>query len=83
MENKILLSISVPMVEQTYEVFVPVGKTVNHVMKLIEQSVNEMTNGEYKPDVQTKFYNEQGMLIKPNVLIKDSGLINGSNVIII
>lgn len=78
MENKILITVNIPRSETKYEIFVPVGKTVFHIFELVEQNLSEVDDEQY-----ISVYNEAGILINPNVLIKDSGLINGSNVIII
>ncbi len=83
MTNKILISICVPMIEQNYEVFIPICKTVGQIIKTIENSIKELSQGEYKPSASSMIYNEEGKLINPNLVVKESGLVSGSNVIII
>ena len=83
MNNKILINIYVPKIEQIYEVFIPISKNIYNVTKLLEQSIKELSQNEYTTNGTTLLYNEYGKLIKPNVLVKDSGLVNGSKIIII
>ena len=83
MNNKILISVKVPMIEQKYDIFVPAFKTIFNVIETIEQGISELSHGEYIPSGKVMLYNSNGELINPNVIVKESGLLNGSDVIMI
>jgi len=82
--NKILIEIYVPLIEKKYEVFVPINKKIRRVIVLLNEAISELTDGIYIAPNNTFLYNKfTGDMLKPEVLVKDSGLKNGSKVILI
>lgn len=47
MKNKINVDIVVPSLNKTYNLFIPVNKTVGEIIKLINKAINELTDGEF------------------------------------
>lgn len=47
MKNKINVDVLVPNINETYNMFIPVNKTVGEVVKLINLVINDLTEGEY------------------------------------
>ena len=45
MNNKILIEVIVPLLEENFEIYIPVNKRISTVIKLIEKSLKEITNG--------------------------------------
>lgn len=82
MENKILVEINVPILEQKYDCFIPVGKTVYQVTKLLAKGISELSGGAYEND-NPILYNYFGKKINTDSLIKDSEISNGSKVIML
>lgn len=83
MENKILIELSVPMIEQTFNVFIPICKTVGNIKELLEKSIFELSDGAYQKRLGSAIYDSNGKQIDSNLIIKDSGLTNGAKLIII
>ncbi len=83
MENKILVEVNVPMIEQTFNIFIPVCKTVGSIKDLLEKSITELSDGAYQKRLDSSIYTSGGKQIDSNLIIKDSGLTNGSKLIII
>ncbi len=83
MENKILIELVIPIMDKTYNVFVPVGKTVANITVLLEKSLIELSHGAFERQLESCLYGADGKQINPNVIVKESGLTNGSKVIII
>lgn len=82
MNNKILVEVNVPVLEHKYNCFIPVGKTVSQVSELLVKGIFELSGGAY----DNKFpvlYDSLGKEIKSDCLVKDSGISNGSKIIII
>ena len=44
MNNKILILVNCPVLEKTYEIFVPVGKKIGTVINLIIKAINELSS---------------------------------------
>ena len=42
MKNKILIQVEVPMIEKTYDLYIPVNKKVGTIKRLIEEAVQEI-----------------------------------------
>lgn len=84
MNNKLLVKLIVPLLEEQYEVFIPINKRISTIIKLIEKALNEMTNGYYpKKDNSVIIDAESGNVFDVNLLVKDSKMINGSKIILL
>ena len=84
MKNKILIQVEVPMIEKTYNLYIPVNKKVGTIKRLIEEAVQEITDNEYEPSESTNFYSkETGMIYDVNHTVRDTDLKNGSRIILV
>lgn len=84
MKNKILIEVEVPMVEKTYDLYIPVNKRVGTIKKLMEEGISEITDKAYKPSETTNFFSkENGMIYDVNQNVRDTDLKNGSRIILI
>ena len=82
--NKVLIQVIVPLVSEKYEIYVPVGKRISSVIKLIVKTINELTGGYYPIKENALLVNKAtGNLYDINITIKDAKIINGSEVILI
>lgn len=81
MENKILIELHVPQIEEVYSVFIPLGKTVRNVINLLENAVISLSNGSYHKSNVNLYVS--GKLIDQGKLIKNSGITNGCHVVMI
>ena len=84
MKNKILVEVEVPMVEKTYDLYIPVNKRVGTIKRLLEEAISEITDRSYKPSETTNFFSkETGMIYDVNQNVRDTDLKNGSRIILI
>lgn len=82
--NKVLIKVIVPLVEEKYEVYVPAGKRISTIIKMIVKVINEMTNGYYPLKEDALLVNKStGNLYDVNITVKEANIINGSEVILI
>lgn len=80
--NKILIQICLPLLEEEYDVFIPINKRIGTVKQLFEKSISE-SNSNYRIRENTNFYSaDTGKTLDVQLLVKDSGLKNGSRVIL-
>jgi hypothetical protein len=82
--NKILLEISIPSIEKSYDVFVPISKRIGTIKTLFEKGVIDLTNHDYVIKEDTNLYSkETGKIYDVNMKIIDSDLENGSRLILL
>ena len=84
MNNKVLVELIVPKLEERYQVYIPINKRISVVIKLIEKALNEMTYGYYPiKDDSVIIDVESGNVFDINITVKESKMINGSKIILV
>jgi len=84
MNNKVLVKIIVPKLEQTYDVFIPISKKVSTILYLLTKSINELTYGEFIIDEYINFYNKDTKEVyNLDNIIKDTNIRNGTELILL
>lgn len=84
MNNKVLVELIVPLLEKKYQVYIPINKRISVVINLIEKALIEMTNGYYpKKEDSVIIDAESGNVFDINITVKESKMINGSQIILI
>jgi hypothetical protein len=82
-KNKILIELSIPSIEKTYDLYIPINKKVGTIKKLIEKALVELTDNAYIISEDTNFYStETGEIYNVNSTIVDTDLENGSRIIL-
>ncbi len=84
MMNKILVKLYVPIIEEEYDVWIPLNKRVYNVINLLIKAVYEFSGGYYKPNKMPLLYDK--LTAKPyelNQSIKEANIRNGSEIILI
>lgn len=82
MENKILVNLIVPVLEESYNVFIPVGKTVEDTLELLIECINRISHVSFKAE-NVDLYGPNGLVLDRNSYIKNSGLSNGCKALLI
>lgn len=84
MNNKVFIIVEVPLIEQKYEVYIPVGKKVIKVSQILSKAVSELSGGHYPVNPDATIYSKvTGKPYNINLTIKDSDIRNGSEIILI
>jgi len=84
MKNKINIDIFVPTLNETYNLFIPVNKSVGEIIKLINKAINEITEGEFPISNNLSLINMlNNNLYNLNYSVKDNKIENGSKLILI
>ena len=82
--NKILVELDIPLIEKSYDLYIPINKTIGTVKKLIEDALVEITEGAYIAKQETNFYSkETGQIYDVNHKVRETDLKNGSRIILI
>ena len=83
-KNKILIELSIPLIEKTYDLYIPINKKIGTVKKLIEDGLIELTDNDYIVKEDSNFYSmETGDVYDVNKTVRETDLKNGSRIILI
>ena len=81
--NKILIQLYIPLIEEEYDIFIPINKRIGTIKQLIEKSISEQPNG-YTITEDTNLYSkETGNVYDVQLIVKDTDLKNGSRVVLL
>ena len=58
MMNKVLVKVYVPVIEEQYDILIPVNRRIYNVIKLITKAINELSSGYYMPTQKPKLYDK-------------------------
>ena len=83
-ENKVLVSLIVPVLERRYDVYFPVNRKVHNVIKMLKSSLFDLSNGSFNQEENYVLYNkENGVAYDMNMLVRDTDIRNGSMIIML
>ena len=73
MDNKVLVTIIVPLIEKKYEVFLPANKKIGEIVSLLSKGLVEVSNGYYIITNKEKLYNRMtGKEYNNNQILKNT-----------
>ena len=82
MNNKVLVKVVIPEIDEVYDVFIPINIRIGMVIKLLNESLGEISNGLYVSKDNRKIYNVADANPYPfNKLVRETNIRNGSTVI--
>lgn len=83
-ENKVLVSVNVPILESKYDIYFPANRRIHNVIEMIKNSLFELSQGSFNVNANYMLYNkENGRAYNMNILVRDSDIRNGSQVILL
>lgn len=83
-ENKVLVTINVPYLEDRYDVYIPVNRKVYSVIRMLVKTLHTISHGSFDEKKQYVLYNEvNGDMYDMNTLIRDTDIRNGSTIILL
>lgn len=83
LNDKVLIELVVPVLEESYDVFIPINKKVGNVIILLSKVVSEMSGGYFVANEKNCLYNgDTGDRYSIDDLIKNTDIRNGSKVIL-
>ena len=81
--NKILIQLYIPLIEEEYDVFIPINKRVGTIKQLLEKSISEQSNGYIITEDTNLYSKDTGIVYDAQLLVKDTDLKNGSRVVLL
>ena len=84
MENKVLIILSIPELDQDYDLMIPVSRKVGNIIELIAKFLKEETEEQYEVVKNKNLYNrDTSQRYNNNVLVIDTDIRNGTKLILI
>ncbi len=84
MEYKVLIKLYVPEIEENFELYIPINKTIFQVSKLINSIISEITSSVYPIKEHNTLYDRQtGKVYDYNLLVRTTDIRNGSELILL
>ena len=83
MTNKILITIVVPMIEEKFDIYIPVSKSVRVTKQLLTKTIHELSGEHFPKNKNCILMSNNGKEYDDNFNIKDSGIKNGDKLILI
>lgn len=81
--NKILVLVYIPEIEQEYDVYIPINKKIGTIKKYLISSIEEFNDGNVSNIENFKIYDKDSSKIYDNnTYVRDSGIQNGSKLIL-
>lgn len=81
--NKILVTIYVVSIDETYDILLPINLKMEDNLELIQNTITELSNNNYVKHENAILMNSDSKIINIKNSGKNSGLTNGCKVILI
>lgn len=83
MNDKVIVEVIVPEIEEKYDVFLPVSKKIGTIVILLNKAINELTFGDFPISRCNKLYNADSLaLYEPNQLLLTTDIRNGTRLLL-
>jgi len=83
MNNKVLVELVVPVLEESYDVFIPINRKIGNVIELISKIVAEMSGGYFICNGKNSLYSgDTGEKYRMDDLVIKTDIRNGSKIIL-
>lgn len=83
MNNKVLVELVVPVLEESYDVFVPVNRKIGNIIILLSKLISDLSGGYFVAKDTNCLYNgDTGDTYPMDVLLINTDIRNGSKIIL-
>lgn len=83
MNNKVLVELIVPVLEVSYDIYVPINRKVGNLIILLSKIVSELSGGYFVANERNCLYSgDTGDCYPVDVLVLDTDIRNGSKLIL-
>ena len=83
MKDKILVLVYVPLLEQEYDIYIPIVKKIGTVKNYIIDIISEMNDGNFDSNHSQYLYDKlTGDILDENLFVKQSNIKNGTKLIL-
>ncbi len=84
MNNKVVVNLIVPSVEERYNVFIPVNKKTLEIIFLLNKAINDMSDGNFPISEHLSLINaDTGAIYDVNNTFLENKILNGTKLILL
>lgn len=82
--NKFLITVMVPTIEEEYDVYIPNNKKIGTIKKYLLKAISEMSSNNFSKMVEDVRIIDRntGLEYDNDMYVKDTGIKNGSKIIL-
>ena len=66
MTNKILITVAVPLIEEKYNIYIPVSKSIKVTKELLIKTINELSEGHFPKKESCVLLSDKGIVYENN-----------------
>lgn len=81
--NKILITVIVPSLEEKYDIYLPISKTIKVAKELLIKTINELSGGYFPLNKTCVLMSSDGIIYADNTIVKENKIKNGDVVVLI
>ncbi len=82
--DKVLVEVFVPLLDRSFDMFLPAASPMYEVLELMEKAVTEMSDGRFiATDNTTLCYREDGAILNINLSVYELEIHNGTKLMLI
>ena len=82
--NKILVIVYVPVIDEKYDIFIPINKKIGTIKKVLISTISELSETDLTIFENMKLYDKvSGSILDNNIYVNASELENGSELILL
>ena len=83
-ENKVLVTLNVPSLENKYDIYIPVNRKIYSVIDMLKKVLYTLSQGAFDMENYYLLYDEStGNIFDVNSLVRDTNIRNGSTIILL
>jgi len=83
MNDKVIVEIIVPEIEERYNLLLPINKKMGTIVKLLNKAINELSHGEFPISESNRLYSAENLQLYPaNILLYKTDIRNNSKLIL-
>lgn len=77
--NKLLITVYVPLLDEKYDIFIPINKKIGTIRNIIINTINELTSNSLINTDRMRLYDKEDCkLYDNNIYVKNSNIVNGT-----
>ncbi len=82
--EKVLVEIFVPVLDRSFDVFIPLQSPMYEVLELIKKAISEMSDGRFIANQNTTIcHREDGSILNINLSVYELEIRNGSKLMLV
>lgn len=82
--NKVIVSVYVPILNKSFDIFIPTQSQLFEVTALIKRAVSELSEGQFMPSRETVIaLKTSGEILDVNSTVSELGIGNGTRLMLI